>query len=264
MSGFIFGKYIPGNSAIHRMNPNSKLLLSVFFIVITLLSNEWRGNLLLLVLILMTMKLTKIPLMILYHGLKPLLIVILIPTLLQLIFSPNGRVIYQWGPFYLTSGGLVDSWLVGVRFTLIIMMSALLTLSTPPMDIAESLKRILLPLKYVRVPVNTISLMISIALRFIPTLTDELRIIVKAQRARGMDFKAGNLGQRARKMAGLLIPLLFSAFNHAQKLSYAMISRGYQNGSQRSHYRVYSWHGCDFVIWSAYILVSMGVLWFRK
>ena len=263
MDDFILGKYIPGSSPIHKMNPSSKLLLSVFFVVVVLLSNEWRGNLLLLALILMTIKAAQVPLIVLYRGLKPLLFIILLPTFLQLIFSPNGEVIWQCGPLSLTRGGIVNSWLVLFRFSLIIIVSALLTLSTPPMDLAEGLKKVLRPLRLVKMPVNTISLMISIALRFIPTLNDELRMIVKAQKARGMDFKSGNLIQRSKKIVSLLIPLLFSAFNHAQKLSYAMISRGYQ-GDQRSHYRVYSWHLRDVIIWSIYIVVSTGALWFRK
>ncbi|KJW11874.1 energy-coupling factor transporter transmembrane component T family protein [Levilactobacillus spicheri] len=250
MSKFIFGRYLPLNSVVHRLDPRNKLAISFCYIILVFLANSWLSYLILIALTLGAIKASHIKLGFFLRGIRPLIWLIIFTVLLQLLFSPaGGRVYWHWAFINVTQFGLINAGYIFIRFLLIIMMSTLLTLSTQPLDIATGLASLMTPLRWVRVPVDTLAMMLSIALRFVPTLMDEAQKIMNAQRARGVDFGEGGLIKQAKSLLPLMVPLFMSAFNRAEDLSTAMEARGYQDSEHRSHYRVLTWQRRDTVTW---------------
>lgn len=250
MSKFIFGRYLPLNSVVHRLDPRNKLAISFCYIILVFLANSWLSYLILIALTLGAIKASRIKLGFFLRGIRPLIWLIIFTVLLQLLFSPaGGHVYWHWAFINVTQFGLINAGYIFIRFLLIIMMSTLLTLSTQPLDIATGLASLMTPLRWVRVPVDTLAMMLSIALRFVPTLMDEAQKIMNAQRARGVDFGEGGLIKQAKSLIPLMVPLFMSAFNRAEDLSTAMEARGYQDSEHRSHYRVLTWQRRDTVTW---------------
>lgn len=250
MSKFIFGRYLPLNSVVHRLDPRNKLAISFCYIILVFLANSWLSYLILIALTLGAIKASHIKLGFFLRGIRPLIWLIIFTVLLQLLFSPaGGHVYWHWAFINVTQFGLINAGYIFIRFLLIIMMSTLLTLSTQPLDIATGLASLMTPLRWVRVPVDTLAMMLSIALRFVPTLMDEAQKIMNAQRARGVDFGEGGLIKQAKSLIPLMVPLFMSAFNRAEDLSTAMEARGYQDSEHRSHYRVLTWQRRDTVTW---------------
>lgn len=264
MNKLIFGRYIPGDSLIHRLDPRAKLLASFYFIGIIFLANNWQTYAMLFVFTMVAVALSKISIKFFIRGLRPLLWLILFTVALQILFTRGGEVIWEWGIISITQFGLVNGAFIFCRFVLIIFMSTLLTLTTPPLDLSDAIEYILRPLKVVRFPVHEISLMLSIALRFVPTLMDETEKIMNAQRARGVDFGEGNLIQKMKAVVPLLIPLFVSSFNRAEDLATAMEARGYQGGEGRSKYRILEWHGRDTVVVLVYACLTVALVWLRN
>ncbi|GEO66046.1 energy-coupling factor transporter transmembrane component T family protein [Levilactobacillus spicheri] len=250
MSKFIFGRYLPLNSVVHRLDPRNKLAISFCYIILVFLANSLLSYLILIALTLGAIKASHIKLGFFLRGIRPLIWLIIFTVLLQLLFSPaGGHVYWHWAFINVTQFGLINAGYIFIRFMLIIMMSTLLTLSTQPLDIATGLASLMTPLRWVRVPVDTLAMMLSIALRFVPTLMDEAQKIMNAQRARGVDFGEGGLIKQAKSLIPLMVPLFMSAFNRAEDLSTAMETRGYQDSEHRSHYRVLTWQRRDTVTW---------------
>lgn len=250
MSKFIFGRYLPLDSVVHRLDPRNKLALSFCYIILVFLANNWLSYLLLIALTLGAIWASKIRLGFFLRGIRPLIWLIIFTVILQVLFSPTGGQVYwHWAFINITQFGLINAGYIFIRFLLIIMMSTLLTLSTQPLDIATGLASLMTPLRWVKVPVDTLAMMLSIALRFVPTLMDEAQKIMNAQRARGVDFGAGGLLKQAKSLIPLMVPLFMSAFNRAEDLSTAMEARGYQDSEHRTQYRVLTWQRRDTVTW---------------
>ncbi len=264
MNKLILGRYIPGDSLIHRLDPRTKLLASFYFIGIIFFANNWQSYLFLTVFTLIGVFLSKIDIGFFLRGVRPLIWLILFTVALQVFFTNGGEVYWQWGIFRLTEFGLQNGAFIFCRFVLIIFMSTLLTLTTPPLELSDAIEYILRPLKAIKFPVHEISLMLSIALRFVPTLMDETEKIMNAQRARGVDFGEGNLVQKMKAVVPLLIPLFVSSFNRADDLATAMEARGYQGGEGRTKYRVLQWHLRDTVTVVVYVLVTVGLIYLRN
>lgn len=263
MNKLILGRYIPGDSVLHRMDPRSKLLASFYYIGIIFLARTWQAYALLLVFTLALIGISKIKLDFFIKGVKPLLWLILFTVLLQIFFTRGGHVYWQWGFLTLTQYGLINGAYIFMRFVLIIFMSTLLTLTTPPLSLADAIESILKPLKVVHFPVYEVALMLSIALRFVPTLMDETTKIMDAQRARGVDFGEGNLFQQMKAIVPILIPLFVSSFNRADDLATAMEARGYQGGEGRSKYRILKWRTRDTVAFITMGLLTVALLFLR-
>lgn len=196
-------------------------------------------------------------------GVRPLIWLILFTVLLQVFFSSGGTVFWKWGPFNLSYYGLINGAYVFCRFVLIIFMSTLLTLTTAPLEIADALEKLMMPLKKIKVPVYEISLMLSIALRFVPTLMDETAKIMNAQRSRGVNFGEGSIMQQIKSVIPLLVPLFVSSFNRAEELATAMEARGYRGGEGRTKYRVHYWHTGDTVGCVIFVAVMIILLFVR-
>lgn len=264
MDKLIFGRYIPGDSWIHKLDPRAKLLGTIIFIGIIFLANNWQTYLLLLVFALGAIRLSNIKLSFFINGVKPLIWLILFTVVLQVLFTGGGTVYFDWGPIIVSQEGLLNGVFIFCRFVLIIFMSTLLTLTTMPLSLTDAIEYLLRPLKVVKVPVYEIALMLSIALRFVPTLMDETEKIMNAQRARGVDFGEGNIFQQMKSIVPILIPLFVSSFNRAEELATAMEARGYKGGEGRTKYRQLEWVSRDTLAMLAYALLTAGLVLLRN
>lgn len=264
MDKLIFGRYIPGDSWIHKLDPRAKLLGTVIFIGIIFLANNWLTYLLLLAFALTAIRLSTIKLSFFINGVKPLIWLILFTVVLQVLFTGGSTVYFDWGPIIVSQEGLLNGVFIFCRFVLIIFMSTLLTLTTMPLSLTDAIEYLLRPLKVVKVPVYEIALMLSIALRFVPTLMDETEKIMNAQRARGVDFGEGNIFQQMKSIVPILIPLFVSSFNRAEELATAMEARGYKGGEGRTKYRQLEWVPRDTIAMMAYALLTVGLVVLRN
>lgn len=264
MDKFILGRYIPGNSFVHRMDARAKLLCSFYFIGIIFLCNNWQSFLLMAVFTCIAIALSKVSFSFFLKGLRPLLLLIVFTVLLQVLFSVGGTVYFHWGIINITSTGVINAVSILARFILIIFMSTLLTLTTTPLALSDAIEYLLQPLKVFHFPAHEVALMLSIALRFVPTLIDETEKIMNAQRARGVDFSEGSLFQRLKAVVPLLIPLFVSAFNRADELAIAMEARGYQGGEGRTKYRILQWKTGDTLSVLAIVVLTIALLFLRN
>ncbi|WP_461243357.1 energy-coupling factor transporter transmembrane component T family protein [Secundilactobacillus muriivasis] len=263
MDKFLFGRYIPGHSWVHRLDPRAKLVLCFMYVLVVFFANNLWTYLLLTVLLLASVAATAISLRIFLRGLRPLLWLLIFTVLIQVFFGAGGHVYWSWGILSVTHDGLISAGLILMRFVLIIMISTLLTFSTAPLDIADGIESLLSPLRKVHFPVATLALMLSLALRFVPTLMDEAEKIMNAQRARGVDFGTGGLKQQIKTIVPILIPLFVNAFNRAVDISTAMEARGYQDGENRTKYRQLKWQRADTISLLVYVVSLAGVIGLR-
>ncbi|HFI0235736.1 TPA: energy-coupling factor transporter transmembrane protein EcfT [Streptococcus suis] len=255
MDKLILGRYIPGNSLLHRLDPRSKLLAMFLFLLVIFWANNLVTNLVLIGFVFGLIGLSSIKFSFFLNGLKPMIGIILFTTFFQLFFTGGGRIYWQFWIFQLTEHGVTQAAIIFARFVLIIIFSTLLTLTTMPLSLADGIESGLAPLARFKVPVHEIGLMLSMSLRFVPTLMDDTTRIMNAQRARGVDFGEGNLIQKVKSVIPILIPLFASSFKRAYALATAMEARGYQGGEGRTKYRVLKWTYLD----SLAILVMLGI-----
>ncbi|HFH9839504.1 TPA: energy-coupling factor transporter transmembrane protein EcfT [Streptococcus suis] len=263
MDKLILGRYIPGNSILHRLDPRSKLLAMFAFLLMIFWANNLVTNLLLIAFVFGLVMLSRIRLSFFINGLKPMIGIILFTTFFQVFFTPGATILWEFWIFKLSVEGLQQAGIIFVRFVLIIFFSTLLTLTTTPLSLADGIESGLAPLKRLKVPVHEIGLMLSMSLRFVPTLMDDTTRIMNAQRARGVDFNEGNLIQKVKSVIPILIPLFASSFKRADALATAMEARGYQGGEGRTKYRILAWKWADTV--AILIMIALAsVLYFLK
>lgn len=263
MNKLLFGRYIPQASFVHRMDPRAKLVLSFLYVIIIFFANNWWIYTLMAIVAILSIWASKIKPKLFVEGVMPLIWIIVFTMVIQIFFGTGGQMYWHWGIFSITSLGILNAAYIFVRFTLIILISTLLTLSTSPIQLSDAIESLLRPLTKLHFPVYEVALMLSIALRFVPTLMDETETIMNAQRARGVDFGTGNLFTRIKKIIPILIPLFVSAFNRAEDLATAMEARGYQGGSGRTKYRLLKWGIRDSIATLVYLLMAVIVLAIR-
>lgn len=197
-------------------------------------------------------------------GIRPLLWLMVFTVIIQILFGAGGHVYWSWGWISITQQGVISAVYILLRFLAIIMMSTLLTLTTQPLQIADGVEELLKPLKKIHFPVETLALMLSLALRFVPTLMDEATKIMDAQRARGVDFGSGGVKQQVKTVVPLLIPLFVSAFNRASDIAIAMEARGYKDGLNRTKYRELRWRKQDSICGLIYVVAGVVLLFIRN
>ena len=241
MNNMILGRYIPGNSIIHQLDPRGKLLSMFLFIFLLFWANNIQTNVLLFAFVFGLMYVTRISVAFYVKGLKSMIFIIAFTTLFQLFATSQGTVLYHWWFFRVTDQGLMQAAIIFCRFLLIIFYSTVLTVTTTPLSLADAVEKILTPFKIMKVPAHEIGLMLSMSLRFVPTLVDDTNRIMNAQRARGVDFGEGNLLKKIRSFIPILIPLFASSFKRADALAIAMEARGYRGGEGRTRYRNLQW-----------------------
>ncbi|QTJ34022.1 energy-coupling factor transporter transmembrane component T family protein [Dolosigranulum pigrum] len=263
MDKLIFGRYVTGDSLIHRLDPRAKLLSTILFVVIIFLANNWMTYLGLALFVGLGIYLSDIKLSFFINGVKPLIWLILFTVLLQVVFTAGDKVLFSWWVIVISKEGLVNGAFIFMRFVLIIFMTTLLTLTTMPMSLTEAIEYLLHPGKKIGVPVHEIALMLSIALRFVPTLMDETEKIMNAQRARGIDFGEGNLYNQMKSIVPMLIPLFVSSINRAEELATAMEARGYKGGEGRTKFRQLTWQRRDTYLLGVYLAMTIFLIIFR-
>ncbi|MDR0952365.1 MAG: energy-coupling factor transporter transmembrane protein EcfT [Oscillospiraceae bacterium] len=253
------GQYFPGSSFIHRLDPRSKLLFTVIYIAALFIAKSWISYCIILAVFLAMVIVAKIPASALVSGLKPIAFLIVLTAILNLLYQREGRVLASFWIITITDQGLIRAGYMILRIMLLIMGTLMLTYTTTPLAITDGMEKLLSPLKRIRFPVHELSMMMSIALRFIPTLIEETDKIMNAQKARGADFETGRLTQRAKALLPLLIPLFVSAFRRADELATAMESRCYNGGDGRTRMSVLKMSGADlgFLAFSAFMLATI-------
>jgi len=233
LNNITFGQYFPGNSFLHRLDPRTKIVGTLLFISSIFLAEKVTAYVVILVFTLLAIAVSRIPPRFVFRSFRPLWI-ILVFTLGIHMFSTPGLVLYAWGPLTLTQEGLRQGILMSARLLFLIIMSSLLTFTTSPIVLTDGIERLLSPFRKIGFPAHELAMMMTIALRFIPTLLEETDRIMKAQMARGADFSSGTIVRRAQNMIPLLIPLFISAFRRADELATAMEARCYRGGENRT------------------------------
>lgn len=230
------GQYIPGDSPVHRMDPRSKIIIGLVYIVVLFFIRDLAAYSVMALFTAMVAAIASIPARILIRGLRPVLFIIFLTFILNVLLTP-GDVIYTAGPLTVTAEGLRQGVTMVFRLLLLIITTSLLTLTTSPIDLTDGLERLMGPGQRIGIPAHELAMMMTIALRFIPTLMEEADRIMKAQMARGADFASGNLLRRARSLIPLLVPLFVGAFRRADDLALAMEARCYRGGEGRTRFR---------------------------
>lgn len=261
MEKMIFGRYVPAKSLIHQMDSRSKLTLVFLFVCIVFLANNVQTYGVLLGFTLAIVLLSKIPIRFLLEGLKPVLWLVVFTLMLHLFFTKEGTLVFHYGWINIYEEGIRQGIFISFRFFLLIVITSILTLTTTPIEITDGLESILAPLNKIKFPVHELALMMSISLRFIPTLMEETDKIMKAQSARGVEFSSGPIKDRIKAIVPLLVPLFVSSFKRAEELAVAMEARGYRGGEGRTKYRKLEWKLLDtMMIFSLVVLTAILVL----
>ena len=260
------GQFFPGKSVVHRLDPRTKLVLLVAYIVALFVAGSWVSYALCFAFLALSIAASRIPLKSILHGLKPLVFILIFTGILNIFFTP-GEELVGIGFVSITKEGLIQAAKMISRIMMLIMATFLLTYTTSPIALTDGLESLLGPLKHIKVPVHELSMMMCIALRFIPTLIEETDKIMSAQKARGADFENGNLMQKVKALVPILVPLFISAFRRADELATAMECRCYQGGDGRTKMKQlfyrrndYLAYGLGAVLLTAVILlVNMGL-----
>lgn len=259
----IFGRYVPGDSFVHKLDPRSKLLFVFMFIIAVFLANNTITYSMLLVFTLFIIFVARIRLYFLFNGLKPILFLIIFTLLMHFIFTKEGALLFEWKFIKIYEEGIRQGIYISVRFLVLVLMTTVLTLTTSPISITDGMETLLNPFKKLKLPVHELALMMSISLRFIPTLMDETDKILKAQLARGSDLTSGTIKERIRAVVPLLVPLFVSAFKRAEDLAIAMEVRGYRGGEGRTRYRQLNWQGRDTIVMVVFVLLVVALFLLR-
>ena len=257
------GQYFPGDSVVHQLDPRSKLIAVVIFIACIFTAESYVGYALVIAVTGGMIALSRIPLKSIVRGLKPVMIIIIFTAVLNMFFTP-GKVIFQVWKISFTQEGVVRAVFMVLRISLLIAGTFLLTYTTPPIALTDGMERLFNPLKKLHVPVHEMAMMMSMALRFIPTLIEETDKIMSAQRARGADFESGNLLQRAKALIPLLVPLFVSAFRRADELATAMECRCYHGGEGRTKLHVLRYETRDYLTLAFYAALCAAMIALKK
>lgn len=231
------GQYFPGESVIHRLDARFKIILITLFIVMLFVTQKALGLAVGGVFCLFAIVLSRIPAKMFVKSIKPIVPILIFTSLLNLLFIDKGTVLFAWKFIHITQGGIQTSVFMVIRIMFLIAGTSLLTYTTSPIQLTDAIERLLSPLKKLHVPVHELAMMMTIALRFIPTLIEETDKIMAAQKARGADLESGSLMQRAKALIPILIPLFVSAFRRAEELATAMECRCYRGGEGRTRLR---------------------------
>lgn len=260
------GQYIAGNSLIHRLDARLKLVLALALIVLLFMISSPVCYTLFVVFSLICVLISRVSLLYFIKGLRPMLFIILFTVILNLFLTP-GDVIWEQNFFgftvEITQQGLIMSVKMLLRLTLLVIITSLLTLTTSPMQLTDAIESILKPFAIIKVPSHEIAMMMSIAIRFIPTFAEETDKIIKAQKARGADFESGNIIMRAKSMIPLLVPLFVSAFRRADELAVAMDARCYNSNKKRTRMKQMKMKLLDFEIFGIFILFTAALVYFQ-
>lgn len=256
------GQYYQQDSMIHALDPRTKLLWTLLYVISVFFHHTFIGFAFSGAVFFLVAKLTRVPLSFMVRGLKGIMMILVFTLCFQIIFT-QGEVLASIGMLHITKEGIRSAAFIGIRFVLLVLFSSLMTLTTTPKQLTDGLETLCSPLKRI-LPVHEIAMMMSITLRFIPILMEELDKIMKAQQARGADFETGGLIKRIKAMVPLLVPLFVAAFRRADELASAMDARCYHGGAGRTKMKPLRWSRRDFLVLLCGLLYFMGVLVCRR
>lgn len=257
LSDITLGQYFPGNSFIHRLDPRTKILVTLIYIVAIFFANTPLTYGLLAGFAALVILVSRLPIGLVFGSLKPIWIIVFLTLFIHMFTAPGETVVFAWKFLRVTAEGLDMGIKMSVRLILLLMFSSILTFTTSPIVLTDGIEKLLRPFKCIGVPAHEIAMMMTIALRFIPTLLEETDRIMKAQTARGADFSSGNILQRMKNMLPLLVPLFISAFRRADELATAMEARCYRGGEGRTRMHELSYCGRDYVAFALVIALAV-------
>ena len=263
MLDITLGQYYPGNSFIHRLDPRTKILSTLLLIVAVFLANTAVGYAALCAMVLFIVLVSGLPFMLVLRSVKPLLFIIVLTLVLHAVMGQGEHVLYQWKFIRVTEEGLRLGVQMAMRLILLLMISSILTFTTSPIVLTDGIEALLRPFRVIGVPAHELAMMMTIALRFIPTLMEETDRIIKAQTARGADFSGGNLLVRAKNMLPILVPLFISAFRRADDLAVAMEARCYRGGEGRTRMHQLAYRSGDVMAF-VFAFAMIGLLAFLR
>lgn len=254
------GQYFPGNSFIHRLDPRTKLVGVLLYIIALFMASGWVSYGLMLAFLLVSIRISKVPAVSFLRGMRPLVVIVIFTAVLNLFMTKGETVIFHWAFLTLTKEGIVRAVQMVGRILMLVSGTFLMTYTTSPIALTDGLESLLNPLKKLHLPVHELAMIMCIALRFIPTLIEETDKIMSAQKARGADFESGKLMQRVRALIPILIPLFVSAFRRADELSTAMECRCYQGGEGRTKMKQLRYAGRDGLAYGVLVAVLAAVI----
>ncbi len=253
------GQYLPGKSVMHRADPRTKIIITMLFMIVLFIIDSIWALLVALVFVAAAYWISKIPIKYAIKGIRPILFIILFTVVINM-FMTDGNTIVNLGFARITDQGLLRAAIVSLRVFMLITSASVMTYTTTPIMLTDGIEKLLKPLKKVKFPVHEMAMMMTIALRFIPTLIDETDKIMKAQAARGADIGTGNLLERAKSFIPILIPLFVSSFRRADDLAIAMEARCYRGSKGRTSMRVLKYGKVDVAILVAFCIICAGIL----
>lgn len=258
-----FGQYYPAKSVIHRLDPRTKLLALIAFIVLIFVSDNFYSLFACGLVIIISIAAAHVPFGRVLRSVKGIIFILLFTAILNLFFYKGKNLLWGWGIITIYREGIIFTVFLMFRLFFLVMASSVLTLTTTPVELTDGIESLLKPLKYIRFPVHELALIMSIALRFIPTLIDETNRIISAQKARGADFESGNIFKRIKAIVPILIPLLISAFRRADELGDAMDARCYSSSKNRTKYKKLKFAWRDLAAVFAIAVLIAGVVLFN-
>ncbi len=257
------GQYLPGESFIHKLDPRTKILLSLLFIVCLFFINKFTGYIAVVLFLAIVILIAKIPLRYIFNGLKPIIFLVILTALLNtfMVKGTPETLVCKIGFLSIYKEGLSIAGFMAIRLVLLIVGTSILTLTTSPIELTDGIEKLLRPIG--KEIAHELAMMMTIALRFIPTLMDETDKIMKAQKARGADFENGGLIQKAKNLIPLLVPLFISSFRRADELAMAMEARGYRGGAGRTRMKVLKFTSKDLIAFIVFLLLIVWSIYIR-
>lgn len=256
------GQYYPINSIIHKLDPRLKILSSFAYIIALFMIKNIEAYFIVVGFLALAISLSKVPIKFILRGLKPILLIIILTFGINIFLTP-GETLYEIGPINITREGIDMAVFMALRLIFLIIGTSLLTLTTSPIELTDGIERVLNPFKRIGVPAHELAMMMTIALRFIPTLLEETDKIMKAQMARGADFESGNIVKRAKSLIPLLVPLFIGAFKRADDLAMAMEARCYRGGENRTRMKQLQFHSRDLISLIIFLIFIIAILYTR-
>jgi len=254
------GQYVPGDSFVHKVDPRIKIIISFIYIIDLFIINNFQGYIYVVSFLGLIIYASRIHFRYIYKGLKPIFVLLLITAILNVFMTKGGELIFTWSFIHIYRRGIEVAAFMVLRLTFLIVGTSILTLTTSPIELTDGIEKLLNPLKKIGFPAHELAMMMTIALRFIPTLMDETDKIMKAQKSRGADFESGNIVNRAKNLIPILVPLFISSFRRADDLAIAMEARCYRGGEGRTRMKQLKFTNRDLIavfIFSVFVIISI-------
>ena len=260
LSDITIGQYYKADSLVHKLDARTKLLLTLWFIIIIFLCKNFLSLILVMAFVSFCVLMSKVPFKMFLKSLKPIIPIVLFTSVLNIFYIKDGNPLLSWNFINITDKGIATAVFMSVRIVILIVCSSLLTYTTVPTQLTDGIEKLLSPLKVFHIEVHTLAMMMTLALRFIPSLIEEIERITNAQKARGADLENGKLTERVKAMVPILVPLFVSAFSRAYELAFAMSCRCYRGGQGRTRMKVMKMTFKDFAAFIVFSAITAGTV----